>query len=562
MPFHPIVSICQYCLLPINMGIKIEREVANHKEDSMSQSVQNDLIRPMGKFAGLLTLSAIFSASFGLKAESFGMLTPHVFRAAGPQHILQSRRTPAKAPTRRAAPAPTRALNKATPSKTPARATAKSKQVAAKKKGVAKPVAAKAIQPQRFTDSMSSETLAPGVIHRFVRGPLSINLLDIDMNKAPVKVQPSLAGDSFDRLKDVAAHARESNAIAAINANYFKSNGTPLGTLIINGEWIAGPLYDRVSMGITENGNVKIDRVSLRGTLTSNNAEVPSLFLNTINQPRRHGSRLVVYTRRWGSFVRIPYDGCLVAVNAQGEVQDKSLSTMGIPYGGYVLSDSKTGDISKLNVGDKVELAWHTGPNDWHDVVQAVSGGPMLIKDGNLFLDLKAENFRKGWTGAQIKARTAAGVTKDNHLLLVTIEGPHTLWDVAKFLHKLGAVDALNLDGGGSTTMVVNGTTVTRNANARQRHVASSIVVVDMRTAMRNNANSQFVQASAPIDPEQAGAISTPRAGEFPVQTPVQVPAQPEAILATPEAPADLMRSPVQEPIQPPKKHHLFGLFH
>ena len=385
---------------------------------------------PLRKFAGLLTLSAVLTGSFGLKAESFGMLTPHVFRAVSP-HLVPARKMPAKSPVRRAAPQPSRSTSRTTNSRATAKATLKNKIEAAKKKVVAKP-AAKPIQPQKFTDSMSSETLAPGVVHRFVRGPLSIHLIDIDMKVAPVKVQPTMAGDSFDRLEDVAAHARENNAIAAINANYFKSNGTPLGTLIINGEWIAGPLYDRVSMGITNSGTVKIDRVSLRGTLTSDNLEVPSLFCNTINQPRRHGSRLVVYTRRWGNFVRMPYEGCLVAVNAQGEVQDKSLNNMTIPYGGYVLSDSKTGDISKLNVGDKVDLAWHTGPSDWHDVVQAVSGGPMLIKDGRLFLDLKAENFRKGWTGAQIHARTAVGVTRENHLLLATIEGPHTLWGVAE----------------------------------------------------------------------------------------------------------------------------------
>ncbi|MBS2001329.1 MAG: phosphodiester glycosidase family protein [Cyanobacteria bacterium SZAS LIN-5] len=514
----------------------------------MEKTVRNELIRPLRKFAGLLTLSAVLAGSFSLRAESLGMITPHVFRGVSPH--LVPHRVPNRVPSRRYAPAPARSYQT---SKSSAKSSAKARALASKKKVVAKAVN-HPIQPQKFTDSMSSETLAPGVIHRFVRGPLSIHLLDIDMNSAPVKVQPTLAGDSFNQLKDVAAHARENNAIAAINANYFKTNGTPLGTLIINGEWIAGPLYDRVSMGITDNGRVKIDRVSLRGTLTTDNPEVPSLFCNTINQPRRHGSRLVVYTRRWGSFVRLPYEGCVVAVNAQGEVQDISLKEMAIPYGGYVLTDSKIGEISKLKVGDKVDLSWHTGPNDWHDVVQAVSGGPMLIKDGNLFLDLKAENFRKGWTGAQIHARTAAGVTANNHLLLATIEGPHTLWDVAKFLHKLGAVDAMNLDGGGSTTMVVHGNTVTRNANSHQRHVASSIAVVDMRTAMQNNLNR--------VPPETAEPTETPPAKEETSEFPVQKPSQTEEPAAVmPEAPEDLMQSPAQQPIKPPKKH-LFGLFH
>lgn len=189
----------------------------------MENTVRNDLIRPMRKFAGLLTLTTILSASFSLRAESLGMITPHVFRGVSP-HVVPHR-VPSRVPTRRAAPNPVRSNSQATVS--PKKMSAKAKALAAKKKVLAKP-ANHAIQPQKFTDSMSSETLAPGVIHRFVRGPLAIHLLDIDMNTAPVKVQPTLAGDSFNQLKDVAAHARENNAIAAINANYFKTNGTPL----------------------------------------------------------------------------------------------------------------------------------------------------------------------------------------------------------------------------------------------------------------------------------------------------------------------------------------------
>jgi uncharacterized protein YigE (DUF2233 family) len=343
-------------------------------------------------------------------------------------------------------------------------------------------IAEKAIPPQNFIASLSSETIAPGVVHKSVKGPLSINVIDVDMEKAPVKVQPYMAGETFDRLKDVADHARESKALAAINANYFKKDGTPLGTLIVDGEWVAGPIFDRVSMGIDRQGKIKIDRVSLNGLLTSDNDDVNNVWVNNINQPRRHGTKLIAYTRRWGSYVRTPLEGRLVAVNAQGEVQDTKVSTtMGIPYGGFVLSDTKEGSISELERGNKVQLSWHTKPGDWQDVVEAVSGGPMLIKDGSLFVDLKDENFRKAWTGSQIRARTAIGVTADNHLLMCTVEGPHTLWDVAKFLQKMGAVDAMNLDGGGSTTMVVHGATVTRNANASQRRVASSIVVIDLR---------------------------------------------------------------------------------
>jgi hypothetical protein len=174
----------------------------------------------------------------------------------------------------------------------------------------------------------------------------------------------------------------------------------------------------------------------------------------------------------------------LVAVNSNGEVSEKVLGkSITVPHGGYVLTDLKEGAIAKLEKGNRVSLMWHTTPNNWNDVVQAVSGGPMLLKDGKLYLDVKQEQFKAGWTGSSIHARTAAGVTVNNRLLLVTVEGPHTLWDMAKLLQKLGAVDAMNLDGGGSTTMVVGGTTVTKNGSSFQRRVASSLALLKTSSA-------------------------------------------------------------------------------
>jgi uncharacterized protein YigE (DUF2233 family) len=352
------------------------------------------------------------------------------------------------------------------------------KKQARKKTRAAKKPAVPVKPPQDLVNNMSIRTLAPGVVHKVHRGAMYINVLDLDLAKAQVHVKPVMAGETFNRLEEVKDQASRVSAIAAVNGNYFKKDGTPLGTLLIDGEWIAGPIYDRTSLGITADGEILVDRVNLHGILESSNPEVQSIWVNNINQPRRTGSHLVVYTRRWGAAVRMQYEGCLIAVDASGRVVDKTLQTIAVPYGGFVLSDGKSGEISRLKVGDLVNLKWHTKPEKWSKVVHAVSGGPVIIRDGQLYVGLKDENFRKSWTGRQITARTAIGVTANRHLILATIEGPHTLWDVAKFLKKLGCVDAINLDGGGSTTMWVDGTTVTRNKSTFQRRVASSLVVL------------------------------------------------------------------------------------
>ncbi len=369
----------------------------------------------------------------------------------------------------------------------------KRKAVSAKKSAPKKPdskkpksppkVATPARPAQQEVNNVSKLTLAPGVVLKRHQGALNINILDVDLKSTTIDVKPVLASESFNKLDEVRDQAAKVKAIAAVNANYFKKDGTPLGTLIIDGEWMAGPLFDRISMGITRDGDVFIDNPRLHGNLETSNPAVPNIWVNNINQPRRTGAHVVLYTRRWGGTVRLPYSGTLIAVDSSGRVIDKTLQLMNIPYGGYVLSDSRKSDIAQLKVGDVVNLSWHPKPDRWNNVVHAISGGPCLIRHGNLFVNLQGEHFRKNWTSNTIHARTAAGITKDKRLILVTVEGKHTLWEVAKLLKELGCVDAMNLDGGGSTTMVVNGDILTRNRNSTQRRVAATLAVLPRATA-------------------------------------------------------------------------------
>jgi uncharacterized protein YigE (DUF2233 family) len=381
---------------------------------------------------------------------------------------------------------------------------------ASKRKAARKP-APPPPPPQAFVDDLAVRTIAPGVVHKVHRSAMYINVLDVDLKNPNIQVKPILAGESFNRLDEVKDQAQRVQAIAAVNGNYFKRDGTPLGTLIMDGEWVSGPIFDRTCLGITDDGRVLVDRVTLHGNLETSNPEVPSIWVNNINQPRRSGAHVVAYTRRWGAAVQLAYDGTLVAIDSSGRVVDKQPRLVGIPYGGFVLSDSKVSNIAKLNVGDLVNLRWQPTPSDWKRVVHAVSGGPVLIRDGKLYVGLKDENFRKSLSGSGVHARTAIGVTANHHLLLATIEGPHTLWDVAKFLKKMGAVDALNLDGGGSTTMVINGATVTKNRSTFERRVASSLVILPRNAGepISRGPNPNYIPGSNLTDFSAAPLVKT-----------------------------------------------------
>ena len=100
---------------------------------------------------------------------------------------------------------------------------------------------------------------------------------------------------------------------------------------------------------------------------------------------------------------------------------------------------------------------------DWFalGVQQIIGGGPRLVRDGEVHITGEAERFQRDVLEGRAP-RTALGFTADHKLLLVTVNGRQpgvsvgmTLTELAELMLELGAVNAMNLDGGGSTTMVI-----------------------------------------------------------------------------------------------------------
>jgi exopolysaccharide biosynthesis protein len=94
----------------------------------------------------------------------------------------------------------------------------------------------------------------------------------------------------------------------------------------------------------------------------------------------------------------------------------------------------------------------------------AVGGGPVLVKDGALFISNNEEKKFAGKAIADHHPRTAMGYTKDGYIILLAVQGRMkniavgtTLTETAKIFLDLGAVEAINLDGGGSSCLLING---------------------------------------------------------------------------------------------------------
>lgn len=315
----------------------------------------------------------------------------------------------------------------------------------------------------RYKNSMIYD-VALGVKHikltKTINGrPVRINVVEINQKLNPnLQINPQLSSSRLASKSTITTLARKNNSLVAINGTYFKpQTGVPLGTLMINGKIYTGPIYNRVAMGIFDE-DFDMARLEL-------NAQVKSfkgnLKVDNINQPRMLSTHVIVYTPEWGSFAPpSPKYGKQIAVE-NGKIVSIGTQTMPIPHNGYVIvgPDER---LSKLYRAKHVDLDIKTIPN-WDNVKHIISGGPYLVKNGEVFVDMTEQKL--GAIGGK-NPRTAIGYTQDGNFIMVAVDGREgasvglTLKELAWFMKSIGCINAMNLDGGGSTVMYVNGRVV------------------------------------------------------------------------------------------------------
>ena len=133
--------------------------------------------------------------------------------------------------------------------------------------------------------------------------PVRINVVEIDKKIAnDYTLTPVLASDKLNNKKKISNIAQKNKSLVAINGTFFKpQTGVPLGTLMINGELYTGPIYDRVALGIFDDG-FDIARVKLNANLVSGNKKIK---IDNINQPRMLATYVIAYTSQWGKMAPV-----------------------------------------------------------------------------------------------------------------------------------------------------------------------------------------------------------------------------------------------------------------
>jgi len=340
---------------------------------------------------------------------------------------------------------------------------------------------------------VKTRQIAPGLTYtKTIRRsiPLRTYVLEIDLSEK-LTLDTTIADAALPSRRPLSGIAATHHVLAAVNGDPGEGAGNTVHPFAQDGELLhtAGPGPNMFAVARDETRTFfGVADVSVSLTDKDTGTEY------TLDRWNRGGpapGELVGYSTLGGTLEPPPSYTCSARLlpqgppetaNSNGVNRDFVVDAVGCsasPFalkGGIVISAAPATDeatqLLTLTEGTPMRLHWTLG---WPNVFDAVGGSPMLLRDG------KATSICS--TCAR-QPRTAVGVTADGTILLVVVDGRSrrsagvTLGGLRGIMRDLGAVTALNLDGGGSSEMVVDGEVVNDPSDGHERHITNAILIL------------------------------------------------------------------------------------
>ena len=331
-------------------------------------------------------------------------------------------------------------------------------------------------------DGMYTELAAPGIAKRkYVywddAGKVTAYFLEADKNL--YQVEPVLARNQVPGLQTTSAMSDAHDAVAAVNATYFAGSGDMIGMVKIDGVLAGTTYFNRSAFGILPDGSPVFGQVSYSGTVTMGGVSQPISGVDA----ERGENNLTLYNKWYGPRTRTNAYGQEYTV-VNGRVTAIHTGNSIIPAEGCVISVHGTAAdaFAGVKVGDKAVIQQELG-SPWNEAVDIMGAGPRLVQDGKVHVTVAAEEF-PGDIRYGRAPRSAVAVLQNGNYLFGVVDGRQadshglTLTEWAELLKKVGARDAINLDGGGSSELVVGGQVQNSPSDGHERSVGSALIVV------------------------------------------------------------------------------------
>ena len=329
----------------------------------------------------------------------------------------------------------------------------------------------------RTTASALQAALLNPVIQAETRNGLVLDVRTVRVGVKPVKIfragapfnsrtlglRPLAARGAQTGIRFLSQLAQPEKALLAVNGGFFnRVRQLPLGALRVDGTWLSGPILNRGAIGWTPGNKLLFSRLRLDQSMQVNGGRRWGLgFLNS-GYVQRGLSR---YTRAWGPFYKA-LSGEERAVTVRDgvvtEQLDRAALNRGVPLAaGTSLIVSRAGAPLPARPGDQVSINLRSS-SPVGNQPNVLAGGPLLLNNGQVVLKGRQEGFSAGFLSlAAPRTVVAQDATK---VWLMTLKGANgsdpTLLETTLALRQLGMLDALNLDGGSSTTLLAANRTV------------------------------------------------------------------------------------------------------
>jgi hypothetical protein len=339
--------------------------------------------------------------------------------------------------------------------------------------------------------------VGPGIIYKYITVPLNlwnINVLEIDLTNPYLIMETVKANDRLQGLEQTTSMASRNSyegheVVGAVNGDFYAAGGVPVNTQVVNGEILKDPINWPV-LAFDVHNQPAIEAVSFSGELIANSQ---SRQVNGINKDR-NTDELILFNSFYGASTGTNIYGteCRLALFNDWFVNDtlrgvvealSSAGNMNLAKGKAVLSGHGAAEVflqNNVQLGDTVTLILCLQPG-YPQLKQVVGGNPKIVDNG----------VYTGSTNTDIHPRTAAGFSANQQILyLATVDGRlpgvyvgMSYRELADLMIYLGADEAVNLDGGGSTTMVVHGEIKNHPSDGPERAVANALLCVSYAPA-------------------------------------------------------------------------------
>ena len=328
-----------------------------------------------------------------------------------------------------------------------------------------------------------SRELAPGVVHTYLQDEINGQQIQAHVvavsPEAPFELRPFSAAGTYNGRGLLTQVAGRYGARVALNASYFDGSGWVIGVNKDRGRLMSVDATPRSAYVDTGAKRCFLKDVAYQGFV-----QLPSgqqLGIKGMNR-ERIADDLVLYNEYYATSTKTNAWGLELKLRGQKVVELSTAGNMSIEPGTRVLSAHGTSKaaLAQVRVGDYLGLQEGLGSPTAEAARIVIGGGPLILEHGQVHVRREEEYIPAdiAWGRAP---RTALGLKRDGTLLLLVVDGRSrqskglTLEELATYFLRLGAWEALNLDGGGSSIMVIDGQAVNHPSDGRERPVSMGI---------------------------------------------------------------------------------------